>query len=384
MEIVGGLYHELCDFPRWRAIRGSGGRAAFLLAGQVAARLHCYASARESAGIEELQARGVTVCAHSAPSGIAFAYFHSLSTPHIEPPPETLRPAEPFTVSGQTFLRFGLLEGDPVIKAAGRAVYDPQTAREPIPFHANGSSASEWALVVNARELAAIGGSEDLAAAAARAQADQGAAVVVAKCGPAGAQVFVRDTTRPVTVPAYQSDRVFKIGTGDVFSAAFAFHWAERGLPADLAADRASRAVSAYCDHPHAGLLEHDKVERPPVPTGPGRTILLLGASETLGQRYVLEEARFRLRELGAEVVAPALDLAPPACAAKAVLVVADGAGQAEWACADALAEGGARRIVFAQPGDGVPPRAERGAIVTNDFATAVYRAIWASYKAVE
>ena len=55
--------------------------------------------------------------------------------------------------------------------------------------------------------------------------------VVVVKRGCSGATVH-RPGRDPVAVPAYRSARVFKIGSGDVFSAAFAHHWGERGLDA--------------------------------------------------------------------------------------------------------------------------------------------------------
>lgn len=384
MDIVGGLYHEICDFPPWRAIRGSGGRAAWVLADKVETRLHCYATRAEEAAIEELRSHGVTVNVHGTALSTAFAYFHGLSTPHIEPAPDSRTPAEAFKVVGSTILRFGLLEGDPIIKATGRAIYDPQTANDPAPFHANGSTAEEWALVVNERELEVMGGGGTLQAAAARVHAQQGASVVVAKCGPTGAQVFVRDADRPTLVPAYASEQVFKIGTGDVFSAAFALYWGERGLAADQAADRASRAVSDYCEDPLGRFPDDQRKERLSVPIGTTAPIILLGAGDTLGQRYVLEEVRFRLRELNVVVNAPALDHTTPDEDARVVLVIADGARDEVWDEADALVASGARRIILIQDSDLESFRRMAEDKTTSDFTTAVYWAVWAAQIPVD
>lgn len=380
MEVVGGLYHELCDFPRWRAIRGSGGRAAAILSGQCGVRLHCYATLGEQSAIAELSTMGVQVTSYAADSGIAFAYFHALSKPHIEPPVANIVAAPSILVEGQTVLRFGLLEGDAVIRATGRAVYDPQTAHSPAAFAANGSQAAEWALVVNGVELAKIGRSADLDVAAAAVFREQAPSVIVAKRGPAGAVVFERGAAAS-NISAYQSARVFKIGTGDVFSAAFALFWGERRLHPVAAADRASRAVAAYCEDP-LGQLSDEPVPRAAIPLERSGPILLVGAAETIGQRYTLEEVRFRLRELGASVIAPALDGAiSEARAPAALLMIADGASTEDWAIADDLVKKGITRVIFAQSNGIRVPFLEFRDEITDDFATAVYHVIWAASR---
>ncbi|WP_375167134.1 MULTISPECIES: PfkB family carbohydrate kinase [unclassified Bradyrhizobium] len=74
-----------------------------------------------------------------------------------------------------------------------------------------------------------------------------GAAVLVVKRGPRGAIVYqVGDD--PIEIPVYRSETVFKIGSGDVFSAAFALHWGERAIDAATAADIASKSVAHFVD----------------------------------------------------------------------------------------------------------------------------------------
>ncbi|MFC0104513.1 carbohydrate kinase family protein [Sphingopyxis terrae] len=379
IDIAGGLYHELCELPYWRAIRGSGGRAAAMLAEQAVVRLHCYAGLGEARGLAELDALNIDVRAHSGAHGVAFAYFHSLSTPHIEPAAGKDPPAPPMSVNGEVVLRFGMIEGDAVVHAARRAVYDPQTVYNPAPFGFNGSSADSWALVVNAQELSAMGRSHDIDQAATTVFREQRPAVIIVKRGPAGASIFEADGMI-AHVPAYRSARTFKIGTGDVFSAAFTLWWAGHEQSASLAADQASRAVAAYCDAPHLPIATVPGETYLPVPEWPPGPILLLGGTATMGQRYTLEEARFRLRELGEKinVACPALeDTGVENLSIAAMLVIGDGLPLHARNLARELAARGVNRVDLTQGESHLVSRTK--GIVTDDFATALYQTIWSA-----
>ena len=326
LEIAGGIYRELCEIPPWNAELGSGGRAAAAVSAlSPGSTLHTYARNPTSAGIGALEALGIRVRAHASNVAVAFAYFHTLSRPHIEPPLNKLGRNPPIQVSGDTVLRFGFLEGDAVVDAK-RAVYDPQTSAHPQAFKSNGSSASELAIVLNEVELRTMTKRDDLRLGAERMMQAERAAVIVVKRGPLGAAVFERDGV--VThVPAYRSERVFKIGTGDIFSAVFTVHWGEARLPAAYAADMASRSVAAYCARPQLPLrFEATDHLQPILGSSPG-PILLESATNTVGRRYVFEEARFQLVELGAQVISPASapGILEGGVAPAAVLVLADG-----------------------------------------------------------
>ncbi|NJL71560.1 MAG: carbohydrate kinase family protein [Candidatus Competibacteraceae bacterium] len=246
MDIVGGLYQELCETPTWDAVFGSGGRAAAALTGvSPSIRLHTYvAPGPATAAADALRCFGVRVEAFPRAASIIFSYLHPLSNPHIEPPTVRIPQSPALRVTGEAVLRFGLLEGDAIVDA-DRAVFDPQTARRLASFRANGSRAGHLALVLNEGELRAVVQDGDLHSAARKVMADEQAEVLVLKRGVRGALVLEGETD-PCPVPAYRSSTVFKIGTGDVFSAWFAYLWAERGISAAEAADRASRAVAAY------------------------------------------------------------------------------------------------------------------------------------------
>lgn len=379
MHIAGGLYRELCDVPTWNEVFGSGGRAAAAVSAlSPGSVLHAYVEDFQSSGPTALKELGIEMHLSPRPTGIVFAYFHSLSRPHIQPPPAEIARQPTIQVNGNVVLRFGFLEGDAVVNAR-RAIYDPQTWRAPAMFGANGSVAGELAIVLNELELRSAAGLDDLSAAASHLMKRQDASVIVVKGGTRGAIVFERGC-RAARVPAYRSSRVFKIGTGDVFSAIFAHHWAEAGLPAAEAADLASRSVAAYCSTSRLPLTDDAFSNQVPVKYAAPGTVALEGSLNTIGQRYTMEEARFVLRELGVEVTSPAFD-GTPGTGAGAVLILADGLGDEGFEQMRRAKDAGTPIVVLregcARPASG--PLDGDGVTVTDDFASALYFVAWAA-----
>ena len=54
---------------------------------------------------------------------------------------------------------------------------------------------------------------------------------------------------RAQQIPAYQTDSVWPIGSGDVFAAVFAARWTGQDFSAVHAAVHASRAAALYCNN---------------------------------------------------------------------------------------------------------------------------------------
>ncbi|MEN2990979.1 carbohydrate kinase family protein [Tistrella sp. BH-R2-4] len=262
---------------------------------------------------------------------------------------------------------------------ATHAIYDPQTARLPEPFAANGSTATRLALVMNEHELRRYAGCSDLAAAAAGviAQGNQDTVVIV-KRGVRGVTVY-ESNAAPAHVPAYYSSRVFKIGSGDVFTAIFAHQWGEAGLSALAAADFASRSVAAYCETMRLPVeIELVNSRAPLMGKAPSR-IVLNGSVSTIGRRYTLEEARFRLKELGLDVLSPPIDgeTAPANIEHASSVIIADGLSQTD------IREMCARHpyanlIVLDEEGRfHVDTFSDVGAKIIPDFTSALYHAAW-------
>lgn len=381
MHIVGGLYRELCDIPFWDSTMGSGGRAAMATIDlSPGSEFHTYASPADDAAILALQSRGVIATTVARPSSIVFAYFHPLSSPHVEPPREALSRLPALQVTGEAVLRFGFLEGDAIV-TADRAVYDPQTWRNPQPFSANGSTAGELALVLNELELREAAGIDNLDQAALHLINEAGAQVVVVKKGACGASVY--DAAGNVShVPAYRSSKIFKIGTGDIFSAVFAVYWAERKMPAAQAADLASRSVSLYCETRTFEFAPLSLSQRHPVAARVGARICIEGGTESIGQRYTLEEARFALRELGMEVMCPETEQEAGAWNADATLVIDDGLSPlALIRIRKDQVQG--RPVVVLHERSNTTISLTTDIEATDDFASAIYLAAWAAGESV-
>lgn len=379
MHIAGGLYRELCCLPPWNAVFGSGGRAAAAVSAlSKGSTLHAYSQSVVSEGAASLEMLGINVRLNLRPTDIAFAYFHPLSRPNIQPEPSEITPQPPLQVSGEAVLRFGFLEGDAVVDAR-RAVYDPQTWRTPVPFHKNGSVARELAIVLNELELRSATGIEDLNLAALYLMENQDASVVVAKRGVRGAMVFERGY-ETAHIPVYRSSRVFKIGTGDVFSAIFAHCWAEKGLPAKKAANEASRSVAAYCGSGQLPLEDDELRDLVPLKSSNLGVVALEGSVGTIGQRYTMEEARFLLRELGVDVTCQVLGALSREPAAS-VLILADGLGEGVAELVQAAKASGTSVVVLREECSYQTCLSSIDAdiVVTDDFVSALYFAAWAA-----
>jgi hypothetical protein len=378
MHIAGGLYHELCETPKWNAQFGSGGRAAAAVSVlSPGSTLHTYARSDNSPGSDILTALGVQISSTHSDTAIAFAYFHPLSQPHIEPQPGSITQQPPIQVAGDVVLRFGFLEGSAIVHAK-LAIYDPQTARRPEPFGANGSTAKRLALVMNELELCRYTGCADVTTAATNIISHgKQETVIVVKRGVRGVAIY-EPNVEPIMVPAYYSSRVFKIGTGDVFSAVFAHHWGEAGTSAVEAADLASRSVSAYCETMFLPVRTELLNTREPVTGKAPSRIVLHGSTSTIGRRYTLEEARYRLKELGIEALSPQLDEIPDSFFENAsLLIVADGLSPVDIRRFCATRPYDAIVILDEEQRPDIAALTDFGATVIPDFASSLFRAAW-------
>lgn len=393
ITVVGGVYRERCVEPHWDDVYGSAGRAAAAMSGSVdGVRLHTYRSEGMSDGLENLAAvyalevQGPNV---SGP-GVSFDYMHSLSEPAIAPRPDAIVQNDPIVVHDDVVLRFGMLEGTARVQAR-RAIYDPQSAFDPRGFRENGSDAEELALILNRLEAFQITGEHDPERAIEALMAHEHADVVVLKMGGKGA--LVASGSDRVTIPAYRSETVWKVGSGDVFSAIFALHWGVHDAPPALAADLASRAVSHYSatralPSPSADELQSRPVD--PVIPGKGR-IYIAAPFFNLGELWMLGEVRRRLLEMGVEVFSPLHDVGrgPGHLVARldlegldqcdAVLAILNGGDAGTIFEIGYAVARGLPVVALAQnvrPEDLKMPEG-MGCRIVEDLVTAIYHAVW-------
>lgn len=308
--VAGGLYVERCIEPRWDDAYGSGGRAAAALSAAVPGiKLMTYRSAELADAEASLKsAYGIEIQGPASPQEIAFDYFHSLATPRITPRPDAIAKQDSFYVDDDVVLRFGMLEGGARVRAR-TAVYDPQSAFDPRPFTENGSVAERVALILNRLEARRFSGEDDpergVGVLLERGEAD----VIVLKMGGHGALVSTKEGRW--TVPAYRSESVFKIGSGDVFSAAFTQFWAIEGRSPAEAADLASRATSQYVNTRSLPIATADEllaINAEAVTPGNGR-IYIAAPFFNLAERWIVEEVRNQLTMMHVPVFSPLHDV---------------------------------------------------------------------------
>ena len=391
ITVVGGVYVEHCVEPFWSDVYGSGGRAAAAISTAVDVNLITYRATPVADGLENLaRVYRLKIDGPEVPEQVSFAYMHSLAVPRIVPRPDAIMRHASLNVEADVVLRFGMLEGDAVVHAK-RAIYDPQSAFSPEPFSANGSTADELALILNRLEALKLTGETEPERAVARLFERESASVVVLKMGGCGALVATRDRNRRVA--AYKSERVFKIGSGDVFSAAFSLFWGHERRSAEEAADLASRATSYYCGTrglPIPSAEDLSAADLEPVIPGDGR-VYLAAPFFDLGQRWIVEESRSLLLDMGVDVFSPLHDVgsgpgfvvAPQDLAgldgADAVLAILNGAdvgtvfevgyGVARGLPIVALAQN--MRVEDLKMVQG------SGAYVVEDLVSAIYHAVW-------
>lgn len=317
IHVVGGLYREFCIRPLWDHLYGSAGRAAAAISTMGnEVTLHTYAT---SVAVDEFRNYAVQLPSHVTVEAVPcnttlfFRYLHDSSHPDIYDVPDV--PLDPIEVRAEKVIRFGMLEGSAVVDAEW-AVYDPQNAGSAERFGANGSRAKHLALVLNLYEARSMSASPGATAeeCARKLAVHDGAEVVIIKMGPAGAFVWSQGAVH--TVPAYKTENVWKIGSGDAFVAHFARAWMNDGVSAYEAAALASLATAYYCEKkilPRREYLtefQRDEIRvKQEFLDGKRPQVYLAGPFFDTAQVWFIEEARKNLREMGFKVFSPFHDI---------------------------------------------------------------------------
>lgn len=402
LAVVGGSYGEECCFPRRKILRGSGGRSAALLTSLgVATELFTATGPGLAAKFEEI-ARNFkyTLHAQQCYSDIWFRYRYPLGQPDIYPnAPATL--TYPKTVEADLLLAFGMIEGRPVTHAK-RAVYDPQDGSKAKAYSSNGSTADDLAIVVSYSEGLALTGERDPTKMAYALLQEPGASVAVIKCGPQGALVQTADASS--WVYPFPTANVYKIGSGDIFSAAFAYAWLIEHATPVLAAWFASRAAAAYVESGQDRFTEEQigdiwaQARNALRTTGtgsqrqvPNTQIYIAGPFFNTAQQWAIDEIRGALDDMGFRVFSPIHDVGEglPSEVAPADLIGLDGSGVV-LALLDGLDAGTIFEVGYARAkgipvvviAESVPAEAltmvlGSGCYVTNDLTTGIYAACW-------
>jgi hypothetical protein len=243
--IVGGVYHETCLFPWRQALLGSGGRAACTIA-NLGYPVQLFSAADTGAATAFLPIaqsfRRIETFFEPLERSAGFFYSHPLADPIIRQAKRAEQKI-PSRLSLGDVLYFGMIEGGPSVEAE-TVVYDPQNPSQPSEFRKIGT-AKRLAYVLNESEAKHMTGETTALAAAADIASREDAEVVIVKRGPFGCLVWTPSNVE--VIPCYRTPVVYKIGSGDVFSAVFFFEWVLNGQPPADAAHAAARATAIYC-----------------------------------------------------------------------------------------------------------------------------------------
>lgn len=312
MHVAGGAYLEEVEFYGYRNVFGSAVRAAAAsagLSGDNVSLVTCAADDFKRTLRSHADAFGFNLDIQSTTGqAIGFRYYHGLTDGKLIGWSDTDREYRLSVSGASACLRFGMVEGTAVV-SGDRVVYDPQSP-DPESFHENGSQADQLAIVLNDAEAKNWSSKSDIRGAGEFLLEYPDVEVVVIKQGPRGAFVFDGDQVR--FVPSYRTNYVWPVGSGDVFSGVFAHYWADRQIDAMQAALRASAAAAYFCETQNLPIPEDpqskpeftgEKVSLPGEGASPH--VYLAGPFFTLGQRWLINETRRSLLNMGAEVFSP-------------------------------------------------------------------------------
>lgn len=397
MIVVGGCYGEQCAHPPVDELYGSGGRAAMAIAatGQKV-EWHYYAPTDKQADTALILSNPNLVhCAHNSEEAISFRYFQPLSRPVFSP--RDPLPNTPFTVSGTTILRFGFMEGEAIVHG-DKVVFDPQSPHRPTPFSENGSTAKELAIVLNTKEVLVLGeAQEEHEAVTNILLKEKSAQVVLVKAGAEGCRVY-DDGALIACIPPYQTEKVYKIGSGDIFSATFAYQWGVKGLRPEEAADIASRCTARYCETrslsadiddragQYIAALKHNKDAK----------IYVAGPFFTMAELWLVEEACTALFDLGVPFFSPYhhVGIGPPEKVVQpdieglkdctTVFAIIDGCDPGTMFEVGYAVSNNIPVVALSQnpkTGDLTMLQGSDRCSIVDDFSTAIYRAAWESWS---
>jgi hypothetical protein len=311
----------------------------------------------------------------------------------ISPALKQLEKLPPIRVEGEAVLRFGLYEGDALIKAR-RAVYDPQDGIRSKPFHENGSDAEELAIVCNYGEGAHLTGEKDpqrivstlLGAPRVRAVLLKGAWQGLFAATPS-----IQERIAPIPTRS-----VFKIGSGDILSAEFSYHWAVLGLDPIAAAREANQRVAYYCENaslpiPRAVSVTPAAIPNIPPPEEKRVDAYLAAPFFNAGQLAIVEEMAQLLSQAGVSIFSPYHDVGLGESAKVAAQDLA-GLERSRFvlACLDGYDPGTVFEIGYARAREipvliyspnirepHITMFAGTGCEIVRDFTSAIYRAVW-------
>lgn len=317
MIVVGGTYSEICVEPIWENIFGSGFRAVDLIlqydSGEIVEFYTCADIIDVKPHLNYYAILNPRLKNHilEIPKSPEFHYDHPLKTPVILPRPDILvQKLENLDVKGDYILAYGMIEAS--IKITGdKVVYDPQSPVNPLTFKSTGSTAKQLITIVNFDEAAKMSGFTDLQEIRDFFFSEENCFALIIKMGAKGAQVFQTSQDNGTKIPVYQTNKVWNIGSGDVFSAFFALNWFKTNNILESAI-LASKATAIYCNSKDLAISQSLASFNFPeliIDSTPELQVYLAGPFFTFSERWLVNQVWSALKGIGLKVFSPFHDV---------------------------------------------------------------------------
>ena len=316
MLIVGGTYLECCVRPKRRDVFGSALRAAAVVARTGRTRVvTCVDDELLPDAMSVATGLNVELEVTKRDEPIRFSYYTPLTTPSLDGDGQ---PRKNLSVAGGRAgaIVFGMVEADSEVSAE-TIVFDPQRPRGPMPIDRGRLQAERFGVVCNSAEVMSLGKSADIREAAKAVLKTASADVVVVKRGPLGALVVLPNGDA-LQIGPYKTASVWPIGSGDVFTAAFAWAWIDDGREPKDAAELASAATAIWCGRQSLDFPLRPGVD--PSALGVGTrlqprdspvSVYLAAPFFNIGEHWLVTTVRQALSQNGATVFSPLHDVGP-------------------------------------------------------------------------
>lgn len=310
ITVVGGTYDEYCFEPSYKERYGSGLRACRTINEIASNSVEAFYTFGDESTEKYLKNFSFKSIISPAPFTVSFQYDYPLIEPRIFPRPDMFNKNEfNLEVKGENILYYGLFEG--IAKVEGkRVVYDPQSPVGAISFSETGSIAQELVYVINLKEAATIAKTNDVDAIKKYFFDEEKVEGLIIKMGPKGALVIAKNGTECV-IPVYKTEKVWPIGSGDVFAATFSYYWFN-GESMEESAKKASWNTASYCnynDYTFSDINSNDKITPLNINHFPTGLIYLAGPFFTFLERWLIEQIRNSLVGMKLNVFSPLHDV---------------------------------------------------------------------------
>ena len=398
VDIIGGTYYESCVDPHWSELFGSGLRAVNALANLgPSINFHTYADKETTETLKYFaEALIFNLFVTSIEKNVEFEYNHPLAEPFFSPPLWYFNKLKPIHLKSENTIVFGMLEGNAIIKGT-KVVYDPQSPGYTKSFKQNGSEAEELIIVLNLTEAMNLAKEREIIKIANYIFQNEGAIATIIKMGPLGAYLFKKESVlEPHYISPYITERVWPIGSGDIFTSVFGYEWMVNNTTLEIAAEKASLATAYYVNSqtlPIPNQISHqfpifrkkDVVKK----------LYLAGPFFTMAQRWLVNEFRDNLIKMNVEVFSPMHDVGFGEAGVVAtadlvgletcdmVLAIVDGLDSGTLFEIGYAKSRGISVLVFAEneKEESLTMLKGTGCIFISDFSTAIYTAYWKLYN---